>query len=480
VESLLFIAAGLLLLSILFTKVSERLGVPFLLVFLLVGIFAGPEGFAHLTIANHDVVTLIGTIALINILFAGGFETEWRTLKPVLTRGLLLATVGLGIAAFLMAIATHFLFAFSWKEGLLFGSIISCTDVAAVFSVLRSRKLALSGGLGPMAELESASNDPMAVFLALALIQLIKIPGSSVWNLVPEFFLQMGLGAACGLALGLIIPRIINWLSLDQEGLYPPLTIALAILIYAIANALHGNGYLAAYVAGIAMNRQAFFHKRSLKRFHSGVSWLLMIVMFVTLGLILRPSHLIAVLPKGIVISAFLLFFARPLSVIATLVFTKTSFKEMLMVSWLGLRGAVPVILATFVLYSGVQTADIIFNLVFFVVLLSLLVQGTTITAVAKWLKVAIKPGSKGAMQDSSYSLATDNSTLTELVVPAQSKIVGASIMALKLPSDSLIMLIHRDDTTIVPTGRTIIQPNDVLVLLADENGLSQMRSKMQ
>lgn len=202
--------------------------------------------------------------------------------------------------------------------------------------------------------------------------------------------------------------------------------------------------------------------------------------MFVTLGLILRPSHLAQILPEGIAISAFLIFFARPVSVILTLAWTKTSFREMLMTSWLGLRGAVPIILATFTLYSGVQEADLIFNLVFFVVLLSVLVQGTSLGMVARWLKVTLPGNAESVLSDESFTLLTDNSELTDFVIAEDSPLVGQSIMSLKLPSDSLIMLIHREGATIVPNGRTRIQPNDVFVILADQDGIDQLHTQMQ
>jgi cell volume regulation protein A len=475
----LLIGAGLLLLSIIFSKISGKFGVPALIVFLAVGILAGPEGLGRITFDQPYLTKLLGVVALINILFSGGLETSWPDLKPVLGRGLLLATVGLCINAVLVAFVMRLLFPVSWLEGLLYGSIIGCTDAAAVFSVLRSRNLSLKGGLGPMTELESASNDPMAVFLSLALIQLIQTPGSSIANLIPSFFLQMGMGAACGFVMGRVIPWAINTLNLEQEGLYPPLSVALAVLTYAIAAALGGSGFLAVYVAGIVMNTQRFYHKRSLVRFHAGFSWLMQIMMFVTLGLLLRPSELSGLIGNGVVLSAFLIFVARPISVFLTLLFAKLSMREKLMASWLGLRGAVPIILGTFTLYSGVAAAHLIFNLVFFVVLLSVLIQGTTLTRVAEWLKVTLPLSPKHLYKIQSGAMLTDSSELTEIVVPDGSPLVGRTIMSLGLGSDSIVMLIHRDGATIVPAGRTTIQPGDVLVLLADVPNLEQVRGLM-
>ena len=475
----LLIGAGLLLLSIVFSKVSARFGVPALVVFLVVGILAGPEGIGGLTIDHRSVVELLATVALINILFSGGLETSWQALKPVLGDGLLLATIGLCISAALVAVAMRFLFDVSWIEGLLFGSIISCTDPAAVFAALRSKNVSLKSGLAPMAELESAANDPMAVFLALSLIQLLKTPDSSFTNLIPSFFLQMGVGAACGVLMGRAIPWVINRLNLDQDGLYPPLSLTLAILTFAITFMLHGSGYLAVYVAGIVMNSRRYYHKRSLIRFHAGFSWLMQIIMFVTLGLLLRPSQLSGLIAPGILLSAFLILFARPASVFLTLIASKLTVREKTMASWLGLRGAVPIILGTFALYSGIPKAPLIFNLVFFVVLLSVLVQGTTLTRVANWLGISVPLTPVQQHKAYSGAMLTDSSELTEILVPEQSPIVGRTIMSLGLGSDSIIMLIHRDGATLVPTGRTRVESGDVLVLLADGPGVNQIRTSM-
>ena len=476
----LLIGAGLLLAAIVFSRVSSRLSVPALVVFLFVGILAGPEGIGKLSIDHPYVVELLATIALISILFDGGLETKWEDLKPVVGSGLLLATIGLLISAALMAAAMRYLFDTTWLVGLLFGSIISCTDPAAVFSILRSRDLSLKAGLAPRVELESATNDPMAVFLALALIELIKTPGASLWSLIPTFFLQMGIGAAVGLVMGRVIPWTINTLDLEQQGLYPPLTLALATLTFAIASVLGGSGFLAAYLAGIVANTRRFYHKRSLIRFHSGFSWLLQIVMFLALGLLLRPSQLVPIAGLGILTSAFLIFFARPASVFGTLIFSKITAREKLMTSWLGLRGAVPIILATLTLYAGVTASDLIFNLVFFVVLLSVLVQGISLPYVARWLRVT-QPLTPSQMQHAqSGAMLSSDGELRDVIVPKESPIVGRSIMSLGLGSNAVVMLIHRDGATLIPTGRTRIEPEDVLVFLAADKEMERVSSLMQ
>ncbi len=475
----LLIGAGLLLAAIVFSRVSSRLSVPALVVFLFVGIIAGPQGLG-LSIDHPHVIELLATIALINILFDGGLETEWNALKPVLGSGLLLATVGLLISAALVAAAVRYLFDTSWLVGLLFGGIISCTDPAAVFSILRSRDLSLKPGLAARAELESALNDPMAVFLALSLITLIKTPGASLLSLVPTFFLQMGIGAALGAVMGRLIPWIINTLNLEQQGLYPPLTLALATLTYGIASVAGGSGFLAAYIAGVVANTQRFYHKRSLVRFHSGFSWLLQIVMFLALGLLLHPKELLPIAGLGILVSAFLIFIARPASIFSTLAFSKISAAEKWMTSWLGLRGAVPIILATLTLYSGVAASTLIFNLVFFVVLLSVLVQGTSLAQVARKLHVSEPLTAAQVQKARSGAIVAGEAKLTEVIVPEQSPIIDQTIMELDLDGDSIVMLMHRNGATIIPTGRTRIEAGDVLVFLAEDAGLERLNQVMQ
>ncbi|MDP4288930.1 MAG: cation:proton antiporter [Bacteroidota bacterium] len=270
-EQLLLIGAGLLLASIIVSRASSRLGVPALIVFLAIGIIAGQLGLGSIATQYPQAIQLVAVIALVNILFSGGLDTAWSDLRPVLARGLLLATIGLIINAILVAVVMRYLLSMSWPEGLLFGSIIGCTDAAAVFGILRSRRMVLRSGLGAMAELESASNDPMAVFLAIAFIEIIKTPGASIVQIIPMFFVQMGLGTVIGIAMGFVIPWAINVLNLAEEGLYPPLSLGLAVLTYAIAAVLGGSGFLAAYVAGVMMNTRRYFHKRSIARFHAGL-----------------------------------------------------------------------------------------------------------------------------------------------------------------------------------------------------------------
>ena len=477
---ILLIASGLVLVSIVASRMSSRLGVPALIVFLGVGIVAGGFGLRQAAAQYPNVIQLIAVVALVNILFSGGLDTTWSELRPVLGRGLLLATIGLIVNAIIVAFAMQYLFATTFDQGLLFGSIIGCTDAAAVFGILRTRRMMLRSGLGTMAELESATNDPMAVFLALSLIEILKTPGETIWHLVPSFFIEMGLGSVVGIAMGFAIPWAINVLDLAEQGLYPPLSLGFAILAYAAAATIGGSGFLAAYVAGVVMNTRRYYHKKSIARFHSGFSWLMQIAMFITLGLLLKPTALSPLIGSGLVISLFILLVARPVSVFGSLLFTSLNWREKLMASWLGLRGAVPIILATLTLYSGLADAQLIFDLVFFVVLLSVLVQGTTLTQVAGWLQVLMPMTKKHLHKAHSGAMLTENAVLQEVIVPDSSAICGESVMSLGLSEDGVVMLIHRDDETIMPTGRTRIESGDVLEILADDADMSRIRSKIE
>jgi len=310
----------LLLASVLASKASERLGVPALLMFLFVGMLAGSEGPGGIHFDDPHLVRLLGTFALAYILFAGGLDTDWRSVRPVFRSGIILATAGVLLtAAFVAAFAVGAL-GFTWLQGLLLGSVISSTDAAAIFAVLRSRRVSLKGQLKPLLELESASNDPMAIFLTITMLRLVGDPTASWWSAFPSFVRQMLIGGAMGLLLGKAVIYLVNRVRLEYEGLYPVLTMAMVLLIFGTTETIGGNGFLAVYLAGVVLGNADFIHKRSLERFHDGLSWLMQIAMFMTLGLQVFPSHLAPVIGSGLLLSAFLMLAARPLAVMICLV----------------------------------------------------------------------------------------------------------------------------------------------------------------
>lgn len=477
IEYLLFGASLLLILSIIASKVASFIRVPALIIFILVGMIAGSEGPGGIAFDDAWAAQLLGVIALSLIIFSGGLHSSWKSVSPVLWAGVSLSTIGVFLTAILVGLFVHYILEFSVMTALLLGAIVSSTDAAAVFSVMSSSGTRLKGGLTDLLEFESASNDPMAVILTLGFIHLITNPEASTWSMIFLLVQQMALGIAVGFVMGKAILLKVNRLKLDYEGLYPVLTLALVIFTYGLTASIGGSGFLAVYIAGLMMGGSEFVHKQSLTRFHDGLAWLMQIIMFLILGLLVFPSELLPVVMSGIAISLFLIFIARPLGVFISLPFGKTSLKEKTFISWVGLRGAVPIILATFPLLAGVPNADKLFNIVFFIVITSVLVQGTTIPLAAKWLGVD-EPENNSSTDYVEFELSHDGNTQkTELSVPYNSNVVGKQIVELGLPSSAVIILIKRKNSSLVPRGGTIIQAEDKLLFIADNSDLPKIKS---
>ncbi|SRR5579883_332692 len=388
----MLVAAVLLLLSILAWLISSRLGIPALLFFLAIGMLAGSDGPGGIYFDNVFVAQSTGVVALAFILFAGGLDTEWKVVRPALSGALALSTIGVLLTAVVVALFAILLLHISFLQGMLLGAIISATDAAAVFSVLGARQLHLKGTLIPLLELESGSNDPMAVFLTIGLIQLLTDPRQSFLNVVVLFIQQMGIGAIGGLVLGWVSLQLIKRLHLAVVSLYPVLTIALVLFAYGLTATLGGSGFLAVYLMGLILGNSSIQRVNRLARFHDAIAWLMQIAMFLILGLLVFPSHLPAVAVSGLLITGVAIFIARPVSVLISLLPVKISLREKLFISWVGLRGAAPIVLATFPLLANVPQATFLFDLTFFVVLVSVLLQGTTVPLVAKWLGVVTSP----------------------------------------------------------------------------------------
>lgn len=384
----LLVSSLLLLLSILAWKVSSRLGIPALLLFLGIGMLAGSNGPGGIYFDDTLAAQSVGVVALAFILFAAGLETEWKVVRPVLGAALSLSTIGVLLTAVIVAVFALFVLHFSFTEGLLLGAIISATDAAAVFSVLRARNLHLTGKLLPLLELESGTNDPMAVFLTIGLTGLLTNPHEPVFTMLLLFVQQMGVGVMLGLLIGWSAIWLISRLNLDVEGLYRVFTIALVLFAYGLTALLGGSGFLAVYLVGLLLGNSSVQWVDRLSRFHDSLAWLMQIAMFLILGLLVFPSHLPAVASSGLLITGVAVFLARPVSVLIALLPVKMSLQEKLLVGWVGLRGAAPIVLATFPLLAGLSKASFLFDLVFFVVLASVLLQGTTVPFVAQWLGV--------------------------------------------------------------------------------------------
>ncbi|MCZ2151592.1 MAG: potassium/proton antiporter [Bryobacterales bacterium] len=479
-DQMLIIAATLLIAGVLASKVSNRLGIPALLLFLLIGMLAGSEGIGGIPFDDARLTQTLGIIALSFILFAGGLETEWARVSGVVWRGLSLSTIGVLVTALVVGSAATLVFGFSWSEGLLLGSIMSSTDAAAVFSVLRSRGAGLKGTNKPLLELESGSNDPMAVFLTMALIRVVNRPDSPVLDLALMFVLQMIAGAAAGYGFGKAFVFVVNRIKLETEGLYPVLTLGVVLLVYGLASFSRGNGFLAVYLAGIVMGNSDFIHKRSLVRFHDGLAWLMQITMFVALGLLVFPSRLIPVAGAGFLIAGILMFVARPAGVFLSLLFAKMGLRHKLLISWVGLRGAVPIVLATFPFVAGTPNPDLYFNVVFFVVLTSVLLQGTSIPLVAGWLRLRAPLAKKREYPLEYVSRGRSRNDLVDVRVPDRSPVAGRQIVDLKLPKPALIVLLGRNEDFIVPRGSTVLQPGDVMLVLGENRDVEAVRQLVE
>jgi len=469
IDILLLIGAILIIISILIAKVFHNIGIPTMLLFIVVGMFAGSEGIGGIYFDDALLAQSIGIIALVFILFSGGLNTNWSESKVVLKPALILATVGVLLTAIVVGICVMFIFNTSFLWGLLVGSIISSTDAAAVFSTLRTGNLELKGKLKSLLELESGSNDPMAVFLTIGTIDLLLLSEGTFFHITFIFFIQLGVGVALGFLGGKTMAYLINKLNFFYEGIYPIFALSIALLIYSLTSFIGGSGFLAIYIAGIILGNVNFVHKRTLIRFFDGLSVLSQITMFLTLGLLVFPSDLIPIIGVGFLLSAILIFIARPVSIFITLIPFKFNFREKAFTSWVGLRGAVPIILATFPLLAGVTNSRLIFDVVFFIVLTSALLQGWSINLVAKLLNLANPLPKKIAIPLEFSSDAKNDTELIEIIVPNNSQIEGKQIVDLNFPKDSRIVLVIRDDKNLIPSGGTILEGGDVLLLLANK-----------
>ena len=474
-ENVLFAAGLLLLMSTVISKASDRFGVPVLLFFLIIGMLAGSEGVGGIYFDNALAAKSLGVVALMFILFTGGFDTPLKEIRHILVPGIVLSTLGVVLTAIIVAVVAVWCLHFSLAEGLLLGAIVSSTDAAAVFNVLRSQKTSLRGKLQPIIEFESGSNDPIAVFLAVSIIGFIKHSFYSPTEFVSSFILNIVLGSLIGWLFGKGIILVINHAKLAYEGLYPTLLFSMIFLTYTTADAIGGNGFLAVYLAGIIAGNTNLIHKKTLKNFLEGFVWLMQIIMFLTLGLLVFPSHIVPIIGVGLLISLVLMFIARPLSVWLCLSFSKFTWREKTLISWVGLRGAVPIILATFPLLAGLPKAEFIFNIVFFIVLTSILLQGTSVSLVARWLKVDAPSKKKADQPIEITDKKLLQAQLEDVIVPYGSSVNGKSIVEIGLPDQCLIVLICRNEKFFIPNGATLLNDGDILWVLAGKHDLKKL-----
>lgn len=468
IENILLVGSLLLFISIIVGKTSYKFGVPVLLLFLGIGMIVGSDGIGNIHFDDPKIAQFIGVVSLNFILFSGGFDTSWTSVKPILKEGMVLSTLGVLLTALTLGVFVWSITDFTIYESMLLGSIVSSTDAAAVFSILRSKSLALKSNLRPTLELESGSNDPMAYVLTLAFLTLVVHQDQGIASIIPLFFQQMIIGGIGGFAFGKASKYIINTIKLDFEGLYPVLVIALMFITFSATDFVGGNGFLAIYICAVYLGNQKLIHKKAIIKFYDGFAWLMQIVLFLTLGLLVFPSQIVPYMGIGLLISLFLIIVARPLSVFISLMFFKMNIRRRIYISWVGLRGAAPIVFATYPLLAGIEKANIIFNIVFFISVTSILIQGTTLSMVAKWLGVALPEEARKITDIEQFVLDLPKSSLKEIEVLPDYYAVNKRIVDLNLPKSTFIIMIKRNGLFIRPGGSTALHANDILVVLAD------------
>ena len=455
------LAGVLLLLGIASSKFSARLGVPVLVLFLSLGMVAGSEGLGRIPFENYDLANSIGSVALALILFDGGLRTSLAAVQRVWRPALALSTVGVLLTSVLTGLAAAWVLKLPLLQGLLLGSIVGSTDAAAVFSVLRTSGLKLPERLTSTLEVESGSNDPMAIFLTLGLIGVITGGVESVSDLALLLITQFGVGTLVGLGVGRLATASINRINLVYPGLYPLLALAFGLVTFGLAAVLGGSGFLAVYIAGIVLGSSSIVFRRGIFSFHDAIAWLGQIILFVMLGLLSFPSRLLAVAWEGMLIAIVLILIARPVAVWSSAWPFRFRRRELTFLSWVGLKGAVPITLATFPLMAGVPQSQLIFNAVFFVVLVSAITQGWSLPLVARWLTIGRPADPTPALSVEINALRQVDGEILDYTVKPRTHVAGQRLRDLALPDGVVVSLIVRGRDVVMPRGATLLLPGD-------------------
>jgi cell volume regulation protein A len=461
-----FIVGVVLITSVLASKIMYRFGVPTLILFLALGIFLGSEGFGGIAFSDYGFAGIIAQIALIFIIFSGGFDTAWKRGDKGLPLAISLSSLGTIFTALLVGIFSYFILNVDLLVGFLLGSIIASTDAASVFSILRSKQLNLKNNLASTLEIESGSNDPFAYLLTIFFLALIQGSGANIFGLI---FLQLVVGAMVGFGVGFSSVFLINRINLLIDGLYMVIAVSVMALSFGLATLLFGNGYLAVYLTGLIMANKPLTHKISLVRFFDGLTWLMQILLFFTLGLLVFPSQVLAVIWEGLAIALFLSFVARPIAVFFIMSWFKRPIKEIILMSWVGFRGAASIVFAIFVITSNLPNdlGFYLFNIVFFVAVFSVLLQGTTMSWLAK--RLGLTDVNTNVLTTFSDYRGDTYAELLHFDVQPQSPLVGKMIREIEIPAHLLIVMIKRKQSVVTPKANTTINAHDILLLASDD-----------
>lgn len=473
-ENILLVGSVLLFASVVVSKTGYRFGVPALLLFLVVGMVFGSDGLG-LQFSDASQAQFIGMVALSVILFSGGMDTKFSEIKPILGPGIALSTLGVLLTAIFTGLFIWFITGMSFTNvhlpimtSLLLAATMSSTDSASVFAILRSQKMNLKHNLRPMLELESGSNDPMAYMMTIVLIQVIQSSGMNLGMILGSFVIQFVVGAGAGYLFGKLAIKMLNKLEIDNQSLYPVLLLAFVFFTFSFTDRIHGNGYLAVYILGIMVGNNKIPFRKDTATIMDGLSWLCQIVMFLSLGLLVNPHELLDIALVALLIGVFMIIIGRPLSVFLSLIpFKNVNLRSKLFISWVGLRGAVPIIFATYPVVAGIEGSNIIFNIVFFITILSLIVQGTTIPFVARLLNLSTPLEKTG--NDFGVELPEEiDSNLADMTITQEMLDEADTLKDMDLPKGTLVMLVKREGEFLIPNGTLKLHVGDKLLLISE------------
>ncbi len=482
INVIIIIVSVLMFICVFATKFLTKFGVPILILFIGVGMLMGSEGIIGVYFDNPSLTREIGNLALCIIIFSGGLDLSWRHAKQVLVSSVILSTIGVLLTAVFVGLFTHLVFGMPLLYAFLLGAIVSSTDAASVFAILRAQKMKTKGKVTQLLEFESGSNDPMAYILTITIIGLIINPQEGISGFILNFIQQFGLGMIWGIIFGFATVQILNRIHHNIDSMYLILGIILMLFAYSVSSIIGGNSFLTVYIAGIIIGNSSFVRKTRVIRFFDGLSWLAQIILFITLGLQVFPSRLLDISIQALIISLVLIFIIRPLVVLPVLSLFKMPFKQSVFVSFVGFRGAASIVFATYPLTAGLSHSQEIFDIVFFIALSSLIIQGLAMKPVAKHLGIIEDNVDSFQMQNfSHYVDEISDMPLLAVYVSNYSPIVGKTVRELELPEEIRIVTIRQNEGYTTPKGNTIIREGDrMLITCLSEDDMKDICQRLK